>query len=83
MKKIIAQLLKEFWGPFIVALLWTIFNIYSEADEHRSIRLAVNIFGAAFFLASWSISQWYRVRKQQSVDQGLTDIQTRLVDCND
>lgn len=78
MKTIVGQLFKEFRWPFLVAVLWTIFNVYSETADKRTIRLAVNIFGAAFFLASWAMSQWYRVRKQQSVDLGLSDIQSRL-----
>ena len=79
MKKVVRQLLKEFWAPLAIALFWMSFNIYSEQKENRSIRVAINAFAAAFFLASWAISQWYRIRKQQAVDQGLIDIKNRLV----
>ena len=44
----------------------------------RSLKAFVNIFAPAFFLASWGISQWFRVKKQQKIDNGLTSIETAV-----
>lgn len=78
MNAIARQLLKEFYLPLLLAVVWTLFNFFTETDDRRTLKLVVNVFGPAFFLASWAIGQWHRVRKQQSVDSGLTDIQSRL-----
>lgn len=72
------QLAKEFLSPLIIAAAWTIYNIYELNVNDRSLKNFINIFGPAFFLTSWGISQWFRVRKQQKVDQGLTSIEIAI-----
>lgn len=75
---VLKQLLKEFWLPLLAALFWTIYNFTEMAGEKWSIRAAVNMFAPTFFLASWLVSQWYRVRKQQRVESGLSSIEGRV-----
>lgn len=72
------QLAKEFIVPLTIAVLWTAYNLWDLRAGDRSIKNFINIFGPAFFLASWGISQWFRVRKQQKVDQGLTSIEAAV-----
>jgi len=76
--QVVKQLFKEFWLPLAVALAWTIYNIYELPRGEWSTRSFVNIFGPSFFFASWVVSQWLRVRKQQKVEAGLTGIEASV-----
>lgn len=73
--KIIGQLLREFWLPLLLGVAWTAFNFIDRPPATWTLRDFLNIFGPTFFFMSWIIAQWYRVRKQQKVEEGLSDIQ--------
>ncbi|MGH8610164.1 MAG: hypothetical protein ACREX9_22970 [Gammaproteobacteria bacterium] len=67
------RLLKEFWLPMFLAIIWTSYNLYS-AVQLWSFKDAVNIFAPTFFLASWIVAQFFRVRKQAAVEQNFDQI---------
>lgn len=73
--RIIAQLLREFWLPLLLAFGWTIFNFTDRPVTQWAVRDFINVFGPTFFFVSWLVAQWYRVRKQQRVEDGLLNIQ--------
>jgi len=73
--RVVFQLLREFWLPLLLGVAWTAFNIVDNPRSHWSVREFFNIFGPTFFFMSWLVAQWYRVRKQQRVEEGLTEIQ--------
>lgn len=72
------QLLKEFWLPFLCAVLWTFYKFGGISNDGWSLRAAIETFAPSFFLASWVSAQWYRVRKQQKVESELTSIESRI-----
>lgn len=72
------HLLKEFWVPLLVALAWTTYNVVALPRDQWSLRTFVNLFGPTFFFVSWLVAQWYRIRKQQRLEQSLTTIETGL-----
>ena len=72
------QILKEFWLPFLAAVGWTVFSLLDQTADKWTLRAAVTSFGPSFFLASWLVAQWYRVRKQQKVEAGLGGIEVRV-----
>ncbi len=76
--KVFIQLLKEFWLPLILGMLWTIYNVADTPVDKWSVKNFLNIFGPTFFFMSWLVAQWYRVRKQQRVEAGLGDIQDNV-----
>nr|WP_321269638.1 hypothetical protein [uncultured Tolumonas sp.] len=73
----VKQIIKEFWIPCILALLWTIYNITS-ANEHWALSKIINVFGPSFFLVSWGTGQFFRIKKQSRVDSNLTNIEHRV-----
>jgi hypothetical protein len=73
--RVIKQLLAEFWVPFLAAVVWTSYNTWEVPRDQWSIRTVVTAFAPAFFFVSWLASQWYRVRKQQKVEGGLSSIE--------
>jgi hypothetical protein len=72
--QVISQLLREFWLPLLLGVAWTVFNVIDNPHATWSIREFLNIFGPTFFFMSWLVAQWYRVKKQQRVEEGLTEI---------
>lgn len=76
--KITLQLLKEFWLPLSVSLAWVLYNLPEISTSKWSLRDFVNLFGPTFFFASWLVAQWYRVGKQQKVEDGLIGIQSHI-----
>lgn len=67
------QLFREMGFPFLMSVGWTLYSLM-EAPEKRNIVDAITVFGGAFFLACWAFAQWFRVRKQQTVESGLSGI---------
>lgn len=74
---IVKRLLTEFWLPALLAMGWTAYNIYSSPAPWH-FKEFVNVFGPSFFLASWATGQFFRVKKQVSLDQNITSIETRV-----
>jgi len=74
------QLIREFWLPFLVATVWTAYNVQWGTPPERgwSFSAIINLLGPTFFLAAWAVGQWFRVRKQQRVEQDLGNIETKL-----
>jgi hypothetical protein len=71
----IQQLLREFWLPLLVAMAWTIYAVWGKPLDLKTI---VSVLGPAFFLASWMTGHFFRVRKQENVQTGLTSLEGRL-----
>lgn len=78
MKKVLWNVLKEFWLPFVAALAWTVFSICSMDSDDRSLVKIVGIFGSAFFLISWINGQFFRIKKQAKTEDSFETIETRL-----
>lgn len=70
------RLFKEFWLPAVVAIAWTVFNAWTS--EEWDLRALINVFVPSFFLASWATGQFFRVKKQASVDRNLSNIDGRI-----
>lgn len=73
--KVIKQLFKEFFLPLLIAVSWT---AYSLCMKEITLVAAVTIFGPAFFLASWLVGQFFRVKKQVGVEKSLSNVEGRL-----
>lgn len=77
-KKIIKQLVKEFWIQFIISILWAVWKINGELEiSEITINFIAN-FGACFFLTSWFFGQILRVKKQQLVESHLDSLTNNL-----
>jgi hypothetical protein len=78
--KILRQLYREFGIPLTVAVAWTAYNVHwgPAPAGGWSTGSVINLFGPTFFFAAWMVSQWFRVRKQQRVEEGLGGIETKV-----
>lgn len=74
---ILRRLLEEFWLPAVVAISWTTYNVYTSPTSW-DLKTLVNVFGPSFFLASWATGQFFRVRKQVTLDKNITAIEVRV-----
>ncbi|NHM07507.1 hypothetical protein G4D82_09770 [Flavobacterium sp. CYK-4] len=75
--KIVKQLLKEFWLPLTVAIIWTIINI-CNATKPQKWTDYINVAMPTFFFVSWMTGQYFRVRKQEQVSTSLSKIEGRV-----
>ncbi len=71
----LSQLFREFWLPLLLGIAWTAYNFVDRPFTQWTVREFINVFGPTFFFISWLVAQWYRVRKQQRVEDGLSEIQ--------
>ncbi|RBA37116.1 MULTISPECIES: hypothetical protein [Acinetobacter] len=70
---VLRQLGREMGFPLLIAVIWTIYSLVVAPDK-RNLVNAISIFGPSFFLACWAFAQWFRVKKQQSVENGFSGI---------
>ena len=68
------QLIREFWIPLFVAIIWCVYNFSGPTVSSFRFTLLLNCFVGAFFFVSWLLSQYFRVRKQTKVDTDLKSI---------
>ncbi|VVT28647.1 hypothetical protein SPHINGO391_500233 [Sphingomonas aurantiaca] len=73
----IRQLLREFWIPFTLAVLWTVYDL-SVAPDDRTFAVGAKTFSTAFFLFSWASGQFVRVTRQSRTDTSLGNVETRI-----
>lgn len=76
--KIVVQLLKEFWIPLLVSILWATYNIADGAGETWDIKRFINTIAPTFFITSWMTGQVFRVKKQGKVEGSLDKMEGRL-----
>jgi hypothetical protein len=74
--KLAFQLLKEFWIPLVVSVVWASIGLVWTTTSPWVA--AVKDGAACFFLVSWATGQYFRVKKQTHVENRLTEIVTRL-----
>jgi hypothetical protein len=74
--KVLRQLLREFWLPLLLGVVWTAYNVIAGPRTDWTVRHTLNVLGPTFFFISWLVAQWYRVRKQQRVEDELSEIQS-------
>jgi hypothetical protein len=74
-KKTVLQLVKEFWIPFLVSVVWTTYAVWGP---DVSVKDSISNFGSSFFLASWLTGQIFRVRKQAGVEASFGSVEQRL-----
>ncbi len=74
---VLTQLVREMWAPLVMAVSWTGFSLYQDPGA-RNVKDAISNFGTSFFLVCWAFSQWYRVKKQQKVEGGISEIDARI-----
>lgn len=80
MKKTILQILKEFWLPVIGSVVWGYFKTKNLNDDASYGLVYLENFGVSFFLMSWLLGQFNRVRKQQKVESYFELLTKRLED---
>lgn len=77
-KKVVKQLLTEFWLPLVIAIVWSLINLKTMSRSEWSLLKLVNIAAPTFFFVSWLTAQYFRVRKQEAVSSTLTTIESRV-----
>lgn len=83
-KKILLQIVSEFWLPITAAFIWTLINWHFETDGSKSPYITlIKTFGAAFFFLSWLIAQYFRVQKQLKVETNFEEVEKKLITLTD
>lgn len=72
---IITQAVKEFWLAFLVASGWT---AYTYITVSNTIADTVETFVSSFFLAAWATGQFFRIRKQEKVENSFSFLENKL-----
>lgn len=76
-RKVVIQLLREFWFAATLSIIWTIISYY-QAKDSFSLANAITAITTSFFLVSWFTGQITRVKRQQGVQSGLEKIVDRF-----
>jgi hypothetical protein len=76
--KVLRQLFREGRYPFAVSIAWTAYSAYATPSGGWTVKNLVATFFPTFFLVVWFFSHWNRVKKQQTVEEGLAEIQLKI-----
>lgn len=74
---ILKQMIKEFWFPFLVSIIWAIYATLTSI-ETNTFKVFITALGPTFFLISWLIGQYFRVKKQVSTEQNFVKIEDKF-----
>lgn len=72
------RIIKEFWFPFFGAILWAIYNIDTIIISLDAFRKFLNVFGPTFFLLSWLIGQYFRIKRNEEQSRSHFSAQTNI-----
>lgn len=72
---IVKQAVKEFSIAFLVASGWALYNYFSAS---KSITDTITAFASSFFLVAWATGQFFRIRKQEKVENSFTFLEKKL-----
>lgn len=71
-RKILWQLIKEFWLQFLLSICYALkISSYGADDEGNILLVFIKNFAACFFLLSWLFSQFIRVKRQYKLENNL------------
>jgi hypothetical protein len=74
-KDVLCKLFEEFWLQLLISILWTFFTV----KYWNSIDL-IQKFVSSFFLISWFIGQFFRVKKQITTDIKFEEVKSKSDD---
>jgi len=77
-RKIFIQLVKEFWVQTILSILWSFYKLNSAQPTEDKISLFITNFSVAFFLLSWGVGQYVRVKKQQRIEDSFDSVKKEI-----
>jgi hypothetical protein len=81
--KVVKRLGAQGWAPFVLAVMYALWDYYSTAPESRTIAGLLKSWGVAFFLIMWFVGQWFRASKQISDTEQLSSIQSGVAAIRD
>jgi len=76
---LLKRIIFEFWLAFVVAAIWAILRAWPFQVEWTWLGTLVANFSVAFFLVSYMIGQYVRIRRQRAVEQRVGTAIDRLV----
>lgn len=76
-KRVAKQVIREFWFPFVAAIIWTFIRV-SPSQPDFVASLIAN-FSASFFFVSWALSQLFRIARHQDVEDWFKGVVEELV----
>lgn len=76
--KVFKQLLKEFWIPLLIAVIWTLADIM-PSEQKSGLLKHIKTFGPAFFFVSWLLAQFWRVKKQLTIDKNFSTVESKIL----
>ncbi|MBF0186100.1 MAG: hypothetical protein HQM06_17160 [Magnetococcales bacterium] len=76
--KIAYRLIREFWIPFVGAAIWAALSLNDRQILLINIKQFINTFAPTFFLLSWIIGQYFRVKRNEDHDNALREIKERF-----
>jgi hypothetical protein len=74
MNKITKEILKEFWFQFVISIIWAGYKAGWNFTTYESVLNAITYFATSFFLLSWFIGQFLRIKKQQKIESHFESI---------
>lgn len=63
---------------FLLSVIYTVFRWLDLPPYKQNIFAIIEFFSTAFFLTSWFISQFIRIKKQQKVEESFAQIFTKF-----
>ncbi len=80
--KILLQAIKEFKWPFASAIIWALFNLYVGDNNHQNFNFikSISSFVASFFFISWGFAQYFRIAKQNKVENSFDQIESKTIE---
>lgn len=78
-KKILIQIIKEFWIQITLSTVWGVYRVYISDSSENNFTIFVTHFSTSLFLLSWMLGQLIRVKKQQRIEEEFGTVKSKLI----
>jgi hypothetical protein len=76
--RVLKRAFLEYWTVLLICLIWTWYQVENDVSEESLISTGIKAFSTSFFFLAWLSGQFFRIKKQQFVEDQFSSITKNL-----
>lgn len=76
--RVLKRAISEYWIVLVICSVWTWYQVENDISEETEISTGIKAFSTSFFFLAWLSGQFFRIKKQQFVEDQFSSIKGNL-----